>query len=223
MLFDTRSRPAHRNLRDLFQGFIRLTASYKHNRASQVFSTLESRMWIQNASGLNTRKMNLNKPSFAAIIALITGFVPAQSSAEEPLLELPIAFLEPSDTLNPYLSPMTEYGSGHRGIDLPADIGTEVLSPATGIISFIGKVGYRNLISVEFGNSLTASLEPVCSEVSEGTAVTVGELIGVVCEPDPEYVWHCSSICLHFGTRTEEGYFSPLALIGGLGPSRLVY
>lgn len=167
--------------------------------------------------------MDIKKTLIILIIAPVLWIGPSQSSGQEPVIELPIAFLEPVDTINPYLAPMTEYGAGHRGIDLPADIGTEALSPATGLISFVGKVGYRNVVSVSFGNSLTASLEPVCSELSEGLAVSSGEVIGMVCEPDPEYVWHCSEICLHFGTRTEDGYFSPLALIGGLGPSRLAY
>jgi septal ring factor EnvC (AmiA/AmiB activator) len=118
---------------------------------------------------------------------------------------------------------MTEYGEGHRGIDLATQVGEPVLSPADGEISFVGKVGYRNVISVRFGNSLTASMEPVCSDLVEGTFVLMGEEIGLVCEPDPEYIWHCSETCLHFGTRSEAGYFSPLALIGGLSPSRLVY
>lgn len=148
---------------------------------------------------------------------------PANSSVQERSLAMPLAFQGPEDTINHYIAPMTEYGEGHRGIDLPAQIGEPVLSPADGEISFVGKVGYRNVISVRFGNSLTASLEPVCSELVEGTFVLMGEEIGLVCEPDPEYLWHCSQTCLHFGTRSEAGYFSPLALIGGLGPSRLVY
>jgi hypothetical protein len=131
--------------------------------------------------------------------------------------------VSPANSINQYTAPMTEYGEGHRGIDLATQIGETVLSPADGEVSFVGKVGYRNVISVKFGNSLTASLEPVCSAMVEGTFVLMGEEIGLVCEPDPEYLWHCPGTCLHFGTRSEAGYFSPLALIGGLGPSKLVY
>ena len=148
---------------------------------------------------------------------------PSQSSGEEQVIALPIQGMSPEDTLNQYLAPMTEYGSGHRGIDLAALVGDEVLSPATGEISFIGKVGYRNVISVRFGNSFTASIEPVCSELLEGTLVTLGSPVGFICEPDPEYIWHCSEICIHFGTRSEQGYFSPLALMNELAPSRLLY
>lgn len=136
---------------------------------------------------------------------------------------MPFAYQSHEDVVNQYLAPMTEYGQGHRGIDLPAVMGDQVLSPATGQISFVGKVGYRNLISIQFGESFTASLEPVCSDLAEGMNVYLGDPIGLVCEPDPEYVWHCPETCLHFGTRSEGGYFSPLAIIGGLTPSRLAY
>ena len=151
------------------------------------------------------------------------GLSPALCMDKEPALAMPLAYLEPEDTLNHYEAPMTEYGAGHRGIDLPAVLGDQVVSPASGQVTFSGKVGYRNVISVGFGNSLTASLEPVCSDLVQGSSVLIGEVIGSVCEPDPEYLWHCSQTCMHFGTRSEDGYFSPLAIIGGLAPSRLVY
>ena len=167
--------------------------------------------------------MTHTKALFLLTIWLPLGLSPSQAMTQELPLTMPLALLQPQDTLNHYLAPMTEYGEGHRGIDLPVLLGDPVLSPATGQISFSGKVGYRNVVSIQFGNSLTASVEPVCSDLPEGTNVVMGETIGTVCEPDIEYLWHCTETCLHFGTRTEAGYFSPLAMIGGLGPSKLVY
>jgi hypothetical protein len=167
--------------------------------------------------------MPTGKALLFVVLSSVMSLIPAQTSGKEQVLALPLAMLTPADTLNHYLAPMTEYRAGHRGIDLPAIIGDPVLSPATGEISFVGKVGYRNVVSVKFGSSLTASIEPVCSEMLEGTPVTIGEDIGFLCEPDPEYVWHCIETCMHFGTRSEAGYFSPLTLIGGLSPSKLVY
>jgi hypothetical protein len=167
--------------------------------------------------------MTLRKTLVLVLALVPIGLGPAQSSTIETLLAMPLAYQSHQDVVNQYLAPMTEYGQGHRGIDLPALMGDQVLSPATGQISFVGKVGYRNLISIQFGNSFTASLEPVCSDLAEGMNVQLGDPIGLVCEPDPEYVWHCQQTCLHFGTRSESGYFSPLAIIGGLTPSRLAY
>jgi hypothetical protein len=148
----------------------------------------------------------------ALILSLLINYLPAT-----PELAMPA----PGTILNQYLAPLTPYSGGHRGIDIESQINEEILSPATGTISFVGKVGYRNLITISFGDK-KISLEPVCSELLEGTLVTQGEVIGRVCEPDPQYQWHCEITCIHFGIRNSDGYFSPLALIGGLPPSRLV-
>jgi len=161
------------------------------------------------------------KTRIGSVLAFLLLFTSPPTKAEE-ALDLPIEGLVSADVINQYQSPETPYSAGHRGIDLPAELGTTILSPASGTISFVGQVGFRNLISIQFGASYTASLEPVCSELSEGMKVSIGEPIGVLCEATPEYQWHCAGYCLHFGTRNEQGYFSPLALIGGLPPSRLV-
>ena len=78
---------------------------------------------------------------------------------------MPISGASALEVINQYEAPLTEYGAGHRGIDLEAPIGTEVIAPVSGEISFSGQVGYRESITIIFGNSLKASLEPVCSEL----------------------------------------------------------
>jgi hypothetical protein len=143
------------------------------------------------------------------------------ATASEPMV-LPITGLTASDVINQYESPLTEYGAGHRGIDLPAAVGNVVTSPVSGEVSFSGQVGYRDSISIKFAGTMRASMEPVCSDMAEGTFVNTGDPIGTVCQTNPNYRWHCEITCIHFGTGTEDGYFSPLALIGGLPVSRLV-
>jgi len=154
-------------------------------------------------------------------IALAILLANPAATASEPMV-LPITGLTAGDVINQYESPLTEYGAGHRGIDLPATMGSEVISPVSGEISFSGQVGYRDSISIKFAGTMWASLEPVCSDMAEGTLVSAGEPIGTVCQTNPNYQWHCEITCIHFGTRTEDGYFSPLAVIGGLPVSRLV-
>jgi hypothetical protein len=161
------------------------------------------------------------KTGIGAVLASLMMFIGPQIEAQE-ALDLPIEGLASANVINQYLGPETPYSAGHRGIDLPGEIGSQIIAPASGTISFVGQVGFRNLISIQFGASYTASLEPVCSELTKGMRVTLGEPIGVLCEGAPEYQGHCANTCLHFGTRNEQGYFSPLALIGGLPPSRLV-
>ena len=222
MLFDTRSRPTHKNPK-ISSWDLRLTASYKHSSGLQGFSTPEYTSNADPLSTLNNLYMSLAKPVLLLLFCVPLTLSPSQSAGQEQSLAITLALQAPEDTINHYLAPMTEYGEGHRGIDLQTQLGESVLSPANGEISFSGKVGYRNVVSVRFGESLTASLEPVCSDLVQGTAVLMGDVIGLVCQPDPEYVWHCEMICLHFGSRSDAGYFSPLAIIGGLSPSRLAY
>jgi murein DD-endopeptidase MepM/ murein hydrolase activator NlpD len=157
------------------------------------------------------------KQAIIALLALTNSLF--QVDIPETTLILPILG---STVLSQYEAPLTRYGSGHRGIDLVAEIGAEVLAPASGELSFAGVVGYRSTVTINFANSMSASMEPVCSAIAEGSYVLQGEAIGTVCEPDLNYHWHCAVTCLHFGTRTVEGYFSPLAIIGGLPFSRLV-
>ncbi len=155
------------------------------------------------------------------LVLTLLSFANPASVASEPLT-MPLSGTSHLDVINDYEAPLTEYGAGHRGIDLAAPLGIEVIAPVSGEISFSGQVGYRESITIRFGASFSASLEPVCSELPEGTLVSAGEVIGTLCEPEVSYQWHCEFTCLHFGTRTDLGYFSPLALQGVLSPSRLV-
>jgi hypothetical protein len=156
------------------------------------------------------------------LVSLVLGNVlfPSQTASEP--IAFPLLGASAEDVINQYEGPLNPYRPGHRGLDIVAEVGAEVVAPASGVVSFVGQVGYRNTITVNFGSSMSATVEPVCSELIEGTYVGLGDLIGKVCMPDPNYQWHCEISCIHFGTRTEAGYFSPLALIGGLPPSRLV-
>ena len=122
--------------------------------------------------------------------------------------------------INHYRAPKDKYSAGHRGIDLASQLGAAVYYPVAGTIAFSGKVGYRNLITIEWQDK-TISLEPVCSELRSGTPVQAGEAVGTLCEADAEYRWHCEQ-CLHFGIKTESGYLSPEFFFGSLSPSRLL-
>lgn len=129
--------------------------------------------------------------------------------------------------INTYRQPNSDYSSGHRGVDYQTGLGQEVLSPAAGVVHFVGKVVNRSLISISVQSASSPSylfeLEPVCSEVAKGQVVRAGEAIGLVCDADPSYRQHCQQMrCLHFSLRRDGNYMSPLAAIGLLQPSRLL-
>ena len=149
--------------------------------------------------------------SLAAALVLGQISAPIPSSIQSPLESMII--------INPYISPETKYSAGHRGIDLQGYLDAEVLSPVTGEVSFVGQVGFRNLITISFAD-YKISLEPVCSTLLVGDQVSKSQVIGTICEIAPEYQWHCS-YCLHMGLRNQSGYLTPEMYLRDMPPSRL--
>lgn len=107
-----------------------------------------------------------------------------------------------------YDAPSVFYGAGHRGIDLVAEVGQEVLAPADGVVHFVGTVVDRELISLDHGQFLS-TFEPVTSTLTEGQLVTRGQVIGTVATST-----HCT--CLHMGARQGKDYLSPLAMLASI-------
>jgi hypothetical protein len=90
-------------------------------------------------------------------------------------------------------------------------------------VSFVGKVVDRPVLSLSHEENLVSSFEPVCSSLVVGQEVAAGDLVAEVCEADQGYVQHCSDIlCLHYSTRKNGEYLSPLWFTGELSPSKLL-
>ncbi len=124
--------------------------------------------------------------------------------------------------LNPYRQPNSDYSAGHRGVDYRAPIGTAIYAANKGSVAFSGTVVDRRLITIRHESNLITEYEPVCSQLAVGDLVKPNQPIGSVCIGTPSYLWHCNEPCLHFSLRSDGAYLSPLALIGGLSPSRLL-
>ncbi|MBA2944808.1 peptidoglycan DD-metalloendopeptidase family protein [Streptomyces sp. PSKA28] len=123
--------------------------------------------------------------------------------------------------------PATEYGPGHRGVDLAAAAGAPVRAVAPGRVSFAGRVAGRGVIAVELDGTgdppLRTTYEPVRAEVEKGDEVVTGQIIGTV-EAGGS---HCPDTgCLHWGLRRGDTYLNPLLLLPpwllNRGPSRLL-
>lgn len=115
--------------------------------------------------------------------------------------------------------PARPWLSGHRGVDLAAaHDGVPVISPAAGTVSFVGIVVDRPVITIDHGNGLRSSFEPVASALTAGSAVAEGDVLGYVltghCGPAPP--------CLHWGVRQGDDYVNPLAFVTDLRPSVLL-
>ena len=134
-----------------------------------------------------------------------------------------IPFDSPHRLVRQYLQPTSDYSAGHRGVDYEVEPGEAVFAPADGVMDVSKVIVNRGVIAVTHGAGLVSELEPACSDLPVGSTVLKGQKIGWVCRPSESYRQHCSNeFCLHFSLRFEGRYLSPLALIGGLNPSRLL-
>ena len=115
----------------------------------------------------------------------------------------------------PYVAPAGPYAPGHRGIDIRAPLGAQVLAPADGVVHFAGFVVDRPVLSLEHADGVLSSFEPVQTTLAAGDHVTRGEVIGTLLPG------HCASPCLHLGVRVDGDYVNPLLFLGGVGWSVL--
>jgi len=134
----------------------------------------------------------------------------ASESTADPRWRWPVP--PPHVITRPFIAPATPYGPGHRGADISADPGAEVLAPADGTVSFAGVVVDRPVISIRHADGLVSSMEPVVPAVATGDRVTAGQVIGTVAdaprrEPD-------GGILL--GARLQGEYVDPALLLASL-------
>lgn len=103
--------------------------------------------------------------------------------------------------------PDTPFGSGHRGIDIAAPIGTIVRAPAAGVVSFSGSVGGHLFVTVDHGGGLLSTASFLSERlVRKGDAVIQGQPIGRSGGGHPGDL----EANLHFGVRLLGTYVDPL-------------
>ena len=93
------------------------------------------------------------------------------------------SFIWPSDASTLITSPFgPRWGTMHRGIDIGAHMGTNVLAAASGYVAFSGwSGGYGNYILIRHGNGYyTAYAHMSVNSVSAGDTVIQGQVIGLV-------------------------------------------
>ncbi|MTH69192.1 peptidoglycan DD-metalloendopeptidase family protein [Agromyces bracchium] len=113
--------------------------------------------------------------------------------------------------IEPFRAPPTPYSAGHRGIDLTAAPGGTVVATAPGVVSFAGPVAGRGVLSIDHGDGVVSSIEPVDAAVAAGDAVRAGEPVATVATGG-----HCDGECIHLGVRVHGEYVSPLRWFGGV-------
>lgn len=117
----------------------------------------------------------------------------------------------------PYAAPPTRYAAGHRGIDLGSVAGVAVTAPDDGVVRFAGVVVDRPVLTLDHGDGVLSSFEPVLSDLPVGATVGRGAVVGVVAAGG-----HCDASCLHVGVRRDGEYVSPMLYFGRLPPAVLL-
>ncbi len=103
--------------------------------------------------------------------------------------------------------PDSPYGSGHRGIDIAASVGTAVLASADGTVVFAGPVGGALFLTIEHGNGLESTYSWLSAlSVHRGDVVAAGQVVAATGWGHPDApVPH-----LHFGVKLDDVYVDPL-------------
>jgi murein DD-endopeptidase MepM/ murein hydrolase activator NlpD len=167
------------------------------------------------ASGRHRRpsRIRWRRYLFAALLAVValaaTTAAPARSAtADEPRFTWP---LSPTPAVTRGFEPPADaYGAGHRGVDLAATPGQQVLVAGPGVVVFAGTLAGRGVVSVDHDGGLRTTYEPVTPAVSVGDQVYQGQPLGTVLAGHPG----CTvAACLHWGVRRGDEYLNPLAYI----------
>lgn len=116
----------------------------------------------------------------------------------------------PPRVLRPFDPPERPWLPGHRGVDLAAEPGRNVLAAGPGRVHFAGTVAGTPVVSVSHGELRTTYL-PVETDLARGDPVRGGQVIGTLAE-GPR---HCADRpCLHWGLLSGRDYLDPLSLLG---------
>lgn len=134
-------------------------------------------------------------------------------SLERPFLASPLEFTRISSGFSGNrLHPVLRDWRAHKGVDLPAPIGTNVRTTADGVIDFIGQQrGYGNVIVVKHDAKLTtlyAHLHRFTEGLEPGSRVRQGDVIGTVGQTG----W-ATGPHLHFEFHVDGQHVDPMAAV----------
>lgn len=120
--------------------------------------------------------------------------------------------------VRPFARPSSDYGQGHRGVDLGGRTGEAVEAVDAGTVSHVGVIAGRGTVTVLHASGLRSTYQPVSTMVTVGQVVARGERLGVLTDAGS----HCApQACLHLGAVRDRAYLDPMALLGAR-PVRLL-
>ena len=108
--------------------------------------------------------------------------------------------------------PPNPYAPGHRGIDIGAPFGSDMVAAQDGTVAFSGWVGGSLFISIDHADGVRTTYSWIsASVVRKGQPVDRGELIGSTGHGHPDI----DTPHLHFGARIGSTYIDPMLLLEG--------
>jgi murein DD-endopeptidase MepM/ murein hydrolase activator NlpD len=122
------------------------------------------------------------------------------------------------------------YGPGHRGVDVGAAPGAPVRAPASGRVTFAGRVAGATWVTIEVAPAVLVTVGPLRSVATAvGREVTTGAPVGTLApghpvvdrSPAPGGSPHAGLAALHLGLRVGGVYVDPLPWLAGLARPRL--
>ena len=106
--------------------------------------------------------------------------------------------------------PETSYGPGHRGIDVAAPLGTPVVAPAPGNVTFAGAVAGELFVTVDHGGGLVSTYSWLSAIlVRKGDVVHEGVTLAF---SGPGHAGVTPGH-LHFGVKRDGSYIDPLSVL----------
>ncbi|AGP31018.1 M23 family metallopeptidase [Corynebacterium terpenotabidum] len=145
--------------------------------------------------------------------------VPDGPGGPEPTHRRPVAGV----VVSPADIPDKNWLPGHRGADLDAAPGDPVRASAAGTVRFAGSVAGTPTVSVDHGNGLRTTYEPVLTLVRTGDLVGQGQIIGTLADTTtlPETArretgLHWGAVLGSDGGDSSDGerYIDPMTLLG---------
>ena len=161
-------------------------------------------------SSETARKLRRGALVFAVLLGAACGFDGSPAAAKDDPVE---PWVWPGGIraiVRDYEQPPTPYEAGHRGIDVATSEG-DIVAPATGTVAFRGLVVDRPLLTIDHGDGLVSTLEPVSSDLAPGDTVHRGQSVGTLASGG-----HTPAGALHLGARLDGQYVNPLALLGAV-------
>ena len=117
--------------------------------------------------------------------------------------------------------PATQYGAGHRGIDVACAPGGPIAAVAGGIVTFAGPVGGLLYVTIDHGNGLSSTDSYVANVlVRRGQTVAPGESLATCGLGHPgSTIPH-----VHLGVRRADGtYVDPLSVLAPADLSSFIH